>query len=256
MDGYVITKGTLTIPDSLEGDATTYRTQEIGAVFGSDLDVVNGNYKGSLDGRVQRSRKRSGRVIGGDGNLAVVWKTIDGPKNDCNAIWMSDSDWTGLVQKSLVGWVFEMSEQGQDAGVLECFFDDEEATVHPSFVRLLPVENVNGVVDGDDVSASGYVVEFDADGADRCQVNVVGGKYVHFVSPEGVRYMVDISEVEKYPDSNNPYDPMEGKTKKVYMFEFNEQVVGTFDFTTQFSKPRLIESLTTNIKDWMLNGIV
>ena len=43
---------------------------------------------------------------------------------------------------------------------------------------------------------NGYIVQFDADGADRCQVNVIeqgASRYVHFVSPSGMRYRVDVT---------------------------------------------------------------
>ncbi len=43
--------------------------------------------------------KKSGRVFIEQQaeNLAVVMKKIDGSKNDCNAMWMDDSDWTNVV---------------------------------------------------------------------------------------------------------------------------------------------------------------
>ena len=116
VDGYVVTKGMLSVPDS-QGEDATYRSQEIGVVFGNNLDKTS-DIVGAIDGRVSRSMARDGgtRMIVSYRNqankLAVVWKTIGGPTNDCNAIWMSDGEYPSVVEKTSVGYVREMSSEG------------------------------------------------------------------------------------------------------------------------------------------------
>ena len=113
VDGYVVTKGMLSVPDG-QGQDASYSSKEIGVVFGNNLDKNGTNIVGAIDGRVSRSQARNDetRMIEESGNLAVVWKTIGGPKNDCNAIWMADSAWPSVVVKTPVGYVREMSSEG------------------------------------------------------------------------------------------------------------------------------------------------